>query len=139
MFTAAADASGGVDVVFSEDLRTNMKSAIDNNCKDINTQCIDSVNDLLINPHTELETRQAIIILAGAEVFAFIAVIIPMLSKDRDDGVPVALHLPSGQLAPAASAAQASTIAVITKSAAPAVTITRKPGNAIATGYAYTY
>jgi hypothetical protein len=44
MFTAAADMNGGVDVVFSEELRTNIKTAIDSNCKDINAQCVDSVN-----------------------------------------------------------------------------------------------
>jgi hypothetical protein len=138
MFTAAADMNGGVDVVFSEELRTNIKTAIDSNCKDINAQCVDSVNSLLVNPHTELESRQAIV-LAGAGMFAFIAMVIPMLNKDRNEGVPVVLHMPSGQLGPAASAAKASTIAFITNSAAPAVTITRKLRTAVAIGYACTY
>jgi hypothetical protein len=99
LFTATVKSIGGVNVIFSDELRTNIKTAIDSNCKDINAQCVEIIDTLLINPHTELETRQAALIVIGFETFAVIALLIPMLSKDRNEGVPVALHLPSGQLA----------------------------------------
>lgn len=76
-----------------------------------------------MNPHTELESRQ--ILAAGAALAALLALIIPMTRDDR--GIPIAIHIPSAQIEPAVSAAAASTLAAITGSGNPFVTITPKP------------
>ena len=137
LFTEAASPNGGVDVVLSDDLRTNIQKAVDSNCKNIDTNCVDSIKGLLVNPHTELESRQVGPAVAGGAAFlAFIAMVIPLWGQSRDQqGVPVALHIPSAQLDPAASVAHAATIAAAASSGAPFITITPKPDAPAVTGY----
>ncbi|KAF2028204.1 hypothetical protein EK21DRAFT_114118 [Setomelanomma holmii] len=116
LFTEAAD-DGSIDIVLSEELRGNIKTVLDTKCNSIDTQCVNSIKDLLINPRTELESRQlAGAAAAGAVLFALLALALPC------------------QIDPAASAAQASTIAVITKTDAPFITITPKLDTPSATG-----
>jgi hypothetical protein len=91
------------------------------------------VKDLLVNPHTELESRQVAVV--GAGVFALIALTIPWWGKSGNQGVPVALHIPSAQLDPAASAASAATIAAVTGSGVPFVTIVATAKAPTPTGY----
>jgi hypothetical protein len=135
LFTEAASSIEGVDVVFSDELRANIQKAVNSNCNNLDAQCVDSVSNLLVNLHTELESRQVAIAVAGAELFVLIAIAIPLWGKGRNEGVPVALHIPSAQLDPAASAAQASAVAVIANSAAPSITINRKPEVTPVKGY----
>lgn len=119
--------------MLSDELRVNMDKAIANNCKNVDSQCVESIKKLLVNPHTELESRQ--LVAAGAGLFALLALAIPLYEKERSQGVPVAIHIPSAQINPAASAAQASTIAAITGSGSPLITITQKPDVASVTAY----
>jgi hypothetical protein len=119
--------------LLSEELRADIQKAIDSNCKEINSQCVDGVKDLLANPHTELESRQ--VLAAGAGLFALFALAIPWLEKSRNQGVPVALHIPSAQLEPAASAASAATIVAVTGSGVPFVTVVPSAKAPTPTGY----
>lgn len=132
MFTQPASPNEGVDVILSEELRANIEKAVTSNCKNIDSQCVDSIESLLNSPQTELEARQ--ILAAGAGLFALLALAIPLYEKERSQGVPVALHVPSAQLDPAVSAARASTIAVVTGSGSPIITITPRPDAASTTG-----
>lgn len=109
-----------------------MKEAMKSNCNNIDTQCVNGIRDLMVNPRTELESRQ--LAAAGAALFALIALAIPWLAKSQNEEVPLALHIPASQMDPAVSAAQASTIAAITKTDAPYITITPKPDAPSATG-----
>jgi hypothetical protein len=135
IFTDAAGSAGGVDAVLSEELRGNIQKAISNDCKIVDGACINSMKDLLINPHTELESRQVGAVIAGLVVLA--SMILPMIILDanRELGVPIAIHVPPAQMAPAASAAEAATFAVVTGTGAPFVTVTAKPHVTSATGY----
>jgi hypothetical protein len=101
--TNAANPNGGVDVVFADELRANIQKDIESNCVGIDAQCVGSVSSLLLNPRTELESQQAALIIVGAELFALIAIAIHLCQKDRNEGAPIALHIPSAQLDPAAS------------------------------------
>jgi hypothetical protein len=136
LFTAAASPKDGVDVVLSEELRSNIQKAVDSNCKNIDTQCTESIKSLLINQDTRLESRQADkAVVAGAALFGLLSFVIAMLRKgDNQPAVPGVLHVPAAQMAPAASAARAATIAAITKSGAPIVTLTPKPAAPTVTG-----
>ncbi|KAJ4364159.1 hypothetical protein N0V83_009614 [Neocucurbitaria cava] len=125
LFTEPANPNDGVDIVLSDELRANIDKAIADSCKNVDSQCVESIKNLLVNPHTELEARQ--LVAAGAGLFALLALAIPLYEKERSQGVPVAIHIPSAQIDPAASAAQASTIAAITGSGSPLITITQKP------------
>jgi hypothetical protein len=118
----------------SEELRTNMQKAIDADCKSIDSKCIDSVKKLLVNPRTELESRQAVVAIAG--LIALVSLTIP-LWEDKNQGVPVALHMPPAQLESASSAANAATVAAITNSGAPFVTIVATPTAPVPTPAGY--
>ncbi|CAO2649935.1 Nn.00g012270.m01.CDS01 [Neocucurbitaria sp. VM-36] len=131
LFTEPANPNDGVDIVLSDELRANIDKAIASSCKTVDNQCVENIRGLLINPQTELEARQ--LIAAGAGLFALLALAIPLYEKERSQGVPIAFHIPSSQLDPAASAAQASTIAAIMASGSPIITITQKPDAASAT------
>ncbi|KAF1917522.1 hypothetical protein BDU57DRAFT_537190 [Ampelomyces quisqualis] len=124
LFTDPASSNGGVDVVLSEELRAKVQKAVDSDCNTINAQCVESVRTLLINPRTELESRSLVAFAAGA--IALISLAIPWWGK-QNQGVPVALHMPSAQLGSAASAANAATVAAVTGSGVPFVTITSTP------------
>jgi hypothetical protein len=115
-----------VDVVLSEDLRANIKKTFDTSCKTVDNQCVGNMKALLINPHTELESRQIIVGAAGA-LALLLAILLPSIEEHRSKGIPIALHLPSAQLAPAASAAEAATVAVISTSGTPFVTVVPNP------------
>jgi hypothetical protein len=91
------------------------------------------VKELLVSPSTELESRQVAVV--GAGLFALIALTIPWWSKSGNQGVPVALHIPSAQLDPAASAASAATIAAVTGSGVPFITIVPSAKTPSLTGY----
>jgi hypothetical protein len=133
LFTDAPSPNGGVDVLLSEELRTNIQKSIDDNCNTINPQCVDSVRGLLVNPHTELESRQLAEVVVGvAGLIALVSLTIP-LWEDRNQGVPVALHMPPAQLEAAGSAANAATMAAVTGSGAPFITIVATP----TAGYEY--
>ncbi|KAH4219132.1 hypothetical protein HBI06_191950 [Parastagonospora nodorum] len=127
IFTDAAGSAGGVDAVLSEELRGNIQKAISNDCKTVDSPCINKMRDLLINPHTELESRQVVAVIAG--LVALASMILPMIILDgnRELGVPIAIHVPPTQMGPAASAAEAATFAVVTGTGAPFVTVTSKP------------
>jgi hypothetical protein len=71
LFTEAASPNNGVDVIFSEELRAYMKEAMESNCNNIDTQCVNGIRDLMVNPRTELESRQ--LAAAGVGLFALIA------------------------------------------------------------------
>jgi len=135
LFTGAASPKGGLDVVLSEELRTNIKKAFDSNCKTVDDKCVGSMKDLLINPHTELESRQ-VGAAAGAvaAVILLAAIMLPLFEKDRTQGIPVALNIPSIQLSSAVSVAATATIAVVTASGTP-LTIAPKPHTTSAPGY----
>jgi hypothetical protein len=124
LFTDSASPNGGVDVVLSEELRVKVQKAVDSECNTVNEKCIESIRTLLVNPHTELESRSIVAFAAGA--IALIALAIPWWGK-QNQGVPVALHMPSAQLDPAASAANAATMVAVTGSGVPFVTITATP------------
>ncbi|KAH3995359.1 hypothetical protein HBI70_178250 [Parastagonospora nodorum] len=135
LFTDAASPKGGLDVLLSEELRANVKKAFDSNCKSIDDQCIGSVKELLINPQTQLESRQVGQVAAAvAAVILLAAVLLPVLEKDRTQGIPVALHIPSAQLDLAVSVAATATIAVITASGTPFVTVTPRTPTASSVG-----
>jgi hypothetical protein len=121
-------------VILSEELRTNIQKAIDGDCKSIDSKCIDSVKSLLVNPHTELESRQVLAVMAG--LIALVSLTIP-LWEDKNQGVPVALHMPPAQLDSAASAANAATMAAVTNSGAPFVTIVATPTAPVTTPAGY--
>jgi hypothetical protein len=133
LFTDTGNPDGGVDIILSEELRANIQKAVDSNCNDINAQCVDGVKYLLVNPHTELESRQVVAV--GASVFAVVALAIPWWGKSGNQGVPVALHIPSTQLDPAASAASAATVVAVTGSGVPFVTIVPSAKAPTPTGY----
>ncbi|KAH6865939.1 hypothetical protein BKA58DRAFT_461960 [Alternaria rosae] len=127
VFTDSSSPNDGVDVILSDELREKVGSALDSACVNLDDACLESIKDLLVSPSTELETRQAVeAIGAGAALAAFFAYIMAM-TFNSSKGVPVALHAPLHQVGPAASAAQASTLAIATASDAPVITITRKP------------
>ncbi|KAH7408683.1 hypothetical protein DE146DRAFT_786096 [Phaeosphaeria sp. MPI-PUGE-AT-0046c] len=127
LFTDAAGSDGGVDVVLSQDLQATMKTVLDNNCITIDNGCIDSVRNLLVSPQTELESRQAVaVVYAVGALIGLVSLTIP-LWEERNHGVPAALHIPQAQIGPAASAASAATMAAVTESGAPFVTITPRP------------
>lgn len=136
LFTDAAAPSGGVDVILSQDLQANLKSVLESNCKTIDNGCIESVRNSLVNPKTELESRQ-LVVAAVYGVGAFIGLIsltIP-LWEDRNHGIPAALHIPQSQIGPAASAASAATMAAVTDSGTPFITITPRPNITPTAGY----
>ncbi|KAI4925262.1 hypothetical protein J4E85_007139 [Alternaria conjuncta] len=134
VFTDSPSPNDGVDVILSDELRGKVESALDSACVDLDDVCFESIKDILVSPNTELETRQVEELLygVGAAVAVFFAYIIPVTSNSSK-GVPVALHAPAHQLGPAASAAQASTVAIATASDAPIITITRKPDATLTT------
>jgi hypothetical protein len=84
--------------VFTDELRANIQKAIESNCVNIDAQCVGSVSSLLLNPRTELESQQAALIIVRAELFALITIAIHLCQKDRNEGVPIALHIPPAQL-----------------------------------------
>lgn len=136
LFTKAASPNDGLDVVLSEDLRTNVPKAIIGNCQEVDTQCVRTIKDLLMNRNTRLKSRQVgPEIVAGATLAGFLAIVYAMLGKTQSEqAVPVAIHVPSVQLNPAVSAARAHTFAAITKSDSPILTITPTPVVATVTG-----
>jgi hypothetical protein len=136
LFTDTAGPDGGVDVILSQDLQANLKTVLENSCKTIDNGCIESVRNSLINPRTELESRQLLVAAAygvGA-LIGLVSLTIP-LWEDRNHGIPAALHIPQAQISPAASAASAATMAVVIDSGTPFVTITPRPNITPTAGY----
>lgn len=137
LFTDSASPAGGVDVVLSQDLQANLKTVLDSNCKTIDSDCIYNIRSFLVNPRTELESRQAVAFMYGVgALIGLISLTIP-LWEERNHGVPVALHIPQAQIDPAASAASAATMAAVSDSGAPFVTITPRPNITPTAGYVY--
>jgi hypothetical protein len=130
LFINPASAGGGVNTILSEVLRADIDKAVKSDCKDIDGQCFESIKSLLINRKTELESRQ--IEVAATALFALIALAIPWIEKDSKKGIPVAIHIPSTQFGPATSAAQASTLAIVTGQGT-SITITPKPNPVMVT------
>jgi hypothetical protein len=136
MFTAAANPRDGFDVVLSDELRANVQKAIESNCQNIDSQCVESVKGLLVSPDTELEARQLDTVRTGAALLGFLALAIPLFGVGRDSqAVPAAYHIPSSQVDPAMSAAQAFTVVAAQHSGAPGITITLEPNVASASRY----
>lgn len=136
IFSDAAGPDGGVDVILSKDLQANLNTVIDNNCKTIDNGCIESVRSSLISPETELESRQLVAAAAygvGA-LIGLVSLTIP-LWEDRNHGIPAALHIPQAHISPAVSAASAATMAAMTDTGAPFVTVTPRPNITPTTGY----
>jgi hypothetical protein len=126
VFTDPPSPNDGVDLILSEDLRTKVGNVLNSACANLDDTCFEGVNDVLVNPQTELEARQ--IGLAGAALAFLAALYIPLVwHGDKSKGVPVVVHAPLNQVEPVASAAQASTLAFATGIGASIITITRKP------------
>lgn len=136
LFTKAASPKDGLDVVLSDELRSSVQNAVDSNCQDVNTQCVESIKYLLINRNTKLESRQVgPEVIAGAVLAGFLGILYALLGKSQSEqAIPIAIHVPSVQLNPAVSAARAPTFAAITKSDSPILTITPTPVAATITG-----
>jgi hypothetical protein len=114
IFTDSPSPNSGVDAVLSEDLRANIQKAVDASCKTIDSQCIGSIKNLLINPRTELESRQLGPVVPAVVLFFALIAGVWEVGKDGSKGVPLAIHIPPAQVAEAASAAEAATIAAVT-------------------------
>lgn len=129
LFTKAANPNDGLDVILSEDLRASVQKAVDNDCKDTNTQCVQSIKSLLVNQNTKLESRQlGSGLVARAALAEFLSILFANAGKGQNaQPIPAALHVPSSQIDPAISAARAGTFAAVTKSDAPAITIMPTP------------
>jgi hypothetical protein len=78
MFTEPAN-HDGVDMVFSDELRTSINQAVDSSCDVTNSACFESIKDLLFNHDTNLEARQ----LASGEIalaaIPLIALLFPII------------------------------------------------------------
>jgi hypothetical protein len=84
LFTKAASPNDGLDVVLSDELRSNVQEAVDKSCQDINSQCVETVKALLVSRNTKLESRQVgPEVIAGAALAGFVAIILAMLGKFR--------------------------------------------------------
>jgi hypothetical protein len=142
MFTTAVSPKDGVDVVLSDELRASVQKALEENCKDIDTRCVEKVKALMVSPHTELEARQLgnVAVAAGAGLMAFFALAIPFFKSGQEAyTVPSAYHIPSSQVGPAVSAAKAATIIAGAYPGAPSITITLQPITATITGYVHKF
>ncbi|KAI5374378.1 hypothetical protein J4E82_006948 [Alternaria postmessia] len=126
VFTDPPSPKDGFDLILSEELRGKIETALDDACANIDDTCLETINNILLNPQTELEARQ--ILIAGYSLAFLAALYFPIANKlINSKGVPVAIHAPLNQVGPIASAAQASTLAFATGTGTAMVTITRKP------------
>ncbi|KIM94644.1 hypothetical protein OIDMADRAFT_60421 [Oidiodendron maius Zn] len=128
-FTAAAQPDGSVEMFLSPDLQNTIKGVMDANCKTLDDNCFQSVRNSLINPNTELVSRQLSVF--GAVAVGFAAILFPFFYKDTKlVPVPIVLH-PSDMSAASAAATATELVAVPISGAR--VTITPTPNALMAT------
>ena len=106
---------------------------MDSNCKTLNSQCLQSVRDGLVNTNTQLVARGILAIgLGGAGLATILALFIPFVFEEHKL-IPIPIKLDPSQISAAAAAASATEIVVVPTSGLP-VTITPKPNPPLVTG-----
>jgi hypothetical protein len=128
-FTAAAQPDGSVEMFLSPELRDTLKGVMEANCKTLDDKCFQSVRNSLINPNTELVSRQLPVY--GAVAVGFAGLLFPFFYKDAKL-VPVPIILRPSDISAASAAATATELVAVPTSGAH-VTITPTQNTPIAT------
>jgi predicted lysophospholipase L1 biosynthesis ABC-type transport system permease subunit len=106
---------------------------MDSNCKALNSQCLQSVRDGLVNTNTQLVARQiGAVGLVGAALAVIIGLSLPFIFEEHKL-IPIPIKLDPSQISAATAAASATEIVVVPTSGPP-VTITPKPNPPTVTG-----
>ena len=109
---------------------------MDSNCKTLNSQCLQSVRDGLVNTNTQLVTRQlgamGLFGVVGAGLAAIVSLFLPFIFE-KHKVIPIPIKLDLSQISAATAAASATEIVVVPTSGPP-VTITPKPNPPTVTG-----
>ncbi|RYN92169.1 hypothetical protein AA0119_g10193 [Alternaria tenuissima] len=93
VFTDPSSPKDGFDLILSEELRGKLETALDDACANIDDTCLETINNILVNPQTELEARQ--ILIAGYSLAFLTALYLPIANKlINSKDVPVAIHAP---------------------------------------------
>jgi hypothetical protein len=133
--------SVGADIFLSQELQQGLLRELDSSCQSVTSECFQNVQELLVNPNTELETRQAsVIAIAGAVLSGVLGILFPLFYKEPK-GIPNPIYIPPEVIEEAIQEVSATVIVVITASGAastvteePAITITPKPPAAVTSG-----
>jgi hypothetical protein len=122
----SGDPTKGIDISFSPSLHQYIQLMTGDNCQNLSQECFDSLEVAIADVSNTLDTRQlGAGVLLGSLAAGIVGILLGLFHLSKTD--PMGLHLPPAQVSWITDMATASTIAVITATDAPAVTVTQHP------------
>ncbi|KAH8433391.1 uncharacterized protein LDX57_011025 [Aspergillus melleus] len=123
----------GVDVYFSSELQDEVKEVIKDHCKEVDSDCIVSVQGVVGSPDTKIEARRKPL-LRGSIFGAIVALLCTLWQGQNQDAPPINIHMPSQIMNSMSAVATETVVVLVGPSETPTVTITQAPAPTTATG-----